>query len=165
MVNLQNLVIISVLQNTMVSFPNRPVPYWKFMVRRKNNNKLYDLHEYIQEGSFLFISSGIKRIWKFRSSLGNFEYQKLWEKPKEGLYDYWKFQKIFWLIFYCIFLLDDDECFLLANRTYLENNNMTITPCHKNAQCINTIGSYRCQCDQGFNGDGFNCQGIFQMIK
>jgi hypothetical protein len=28
--------------------------------------------------------------------------------------------------------------------------------CHENATCINTEGSYRCQCKSGFVGDGVN---------
>ncbi|XP_068676756.1 latrophilin-like protein LAT-2 isoform X2 [Montipora foliosa] len=31
-------------------------------------------------------------------------------------------------------------------------------PCDAHAQCINTQGSYNCQCNVGFAGDGFNCQ-------
>ena len=32
--------------------------------------------------------------------------------------------------------------------------------CSKNATCINNHGSYKCRCRKGFDGDGFNCQGI-----
>ena len=31
--------------------------------------------------------------------------------------------------------------------------------CHKNAGCMNTIGSYSCSCKSGFNGDGRKCYG------
>lgn len=41
--------------------------------------------------------------------------------------------------------LDIDEC-------------RTGSVCHGNAQCINEPGSYRCQCLDGFTGDGFYCQ-------
>ena len=32
--------------------------------------------------------------------------------------------------------------------------------CSNNATCINNNGSYECRCKEGFDGDGFNCQGI-----
>ena len=31
--------------------------------------------------------------------------------------------------------------------------------CHSNASCINSIGSYMCVCNQGFDGNGTNCTG------
>ncbi|XP_015778011.1 PREDICTED: fibrillin-1-like [Acropora digitifera] len=32
--------------------------------------------------------------------------------------------------------------------------------CHVNAQCTNTIGSYRCTCNSGYTGDGKTCSDI-----
>jgi hypothetical protein len=32
--------------------------------------------------------------------------------------------------------------------------------CDINTNCTNTPGSYNCQCDSGFSGDGKNCTGI-----
>ena len=29
--------------------------------------------------------------------------------------------------------------------------------CHVNATCTDTIGSYECTCNSGFEGDGVNC--------
>ena len=42
--------------------------------------------------------------------------------------------------------LDIDEC--------------SSNPCHANATCNNTMGSYVCACDPGYSGDGFNCTGM-----
>lgn len=42
---------------------------------------------------------------------------------------------------------DEDEC-------AAEDHN-----CNPNADCVNTPGSYRCTCKEGFNGDGFSCSG------
>ena len=33
-------------------------------------------------------------------------------------------------------------------------------PCHVNAACNNTIGSYLCKCVAGYAGNGVNCEGI-----
>uniref|UniRef100_A0A1I8GF76 EGF-like domain-containing protein n=1 Tax=Macrostomum lignano TaxID=282301 RepID=A0A1I8GF76_9PLAT len=41
---------------------------------------------------------------------------------------------------------DIDECALKLHN------------CDPNAQCINTPGSYKCQCKTGYFGDGFNCR-------
>ena len=57
----------------------------------------------------------------------------------------------FMLIIHCFLLssssLDIDEC---------EINNI----CSENGECINTSGSYFCDCHPGYKDDGFNyCQG------
>ena len=31
--------------------------------------------------------------------------------------------------------------------------------CHDNATCTNTVGSYTCQCKEGFTGNGVDCEG------
>lgn len=43
-------------------------------------------------------------------------------------------------------ILDINECIVSA-------------PCHTNADCTDTIGSFVCNCKTGFTGDGFTCTG------
>ena len=43
---------------------------------------------------------------------------------------------------------------LLATADIDECLNVT---CGQNAMCDNTVGSYSCQCDPGFVGDGYKC--------
>ena len=31
--------------------------------------------------------------------------------------------------------------------------------CSKNSNCTNTVGSFRCVCQTGYQGDGYNCTG------
>ncbi|XP_066921300.1 uncharacterized protein [Clytia hemisphaerica] len=57
-------------------------------------------------------------------------------------------------------IYDEDECLTLSNTTHRELYNITLQPCHTHAQCINTIGSYTCQCFDGYQGDGFQCQDL-----
>ena len=45
---------------------------------------------------------------------------------------------------YVCYCLDLDEC--------TEGHN-----CHENADCINTAGSFSCDCQNMFHGDGINC--------
>ena len=33
-------------------------------------------------------------------------------------------------------------------------------PCHANATCTNSQGSYTCKCNKGYSGDGKNCTGM-----
>ena len=37
-------------------------------------------------------------------------------------------------------------------------------PCHPNAECNNTAGSYTCQCASGFFGDGTTCEGMVHCM-
>ena len=41
----------------------------------------------------------------------------------------------------------------------LHECNLVTHDCHDNATCNNTDGSYVCECDVGYTGDGFNCTG------
>ena len=40
---------------------------------------------------------------------------------------------------------------------FLEIDECLSDPCHSNATCTNTAGSYICECNTGFTGSGFNC--------
>ena len=46
-----------------------------------------------------------------------------------------------------LFFLDTDEC--------------RSKPCHANAECTNTIGSYQCKCNKGYTGNGTLCTGKY----
>jgi hypothetical protein len=46
---------------------------------------------------------------------------------------------------FIIFFPDVDEC------------ELEIHNCDVNAECIDTVGSYECVCNQGYSGDGINC--------
>ena len=37
--------------------------------------------------------------------------------------------------------------------------------CHENANCTNTNGSYVCDCQPGYNGNGQNCTGEFGITR
>ena len=53
------------------------------------------------------------------------------------------------------YFIDIDECVLGTHG------------CSANGFCTNTIGSYTCQCNPGYTGDGFTCIGWFinMLIK
>ena len=48
------------------------------------------------------------------------------------------------------YVADDNEC------------NATPDPCHQDASCNNTIGSFECICDDGFDGNGTYCIGLLK---
>lgn len=54
---------------------------------------------------------------------------------------------------------DDDECEMMLDV------NSTIPSCHENANCTNTIGSYYCECWDGFRGDGYDCIDINECVE
>ena len=45
-------------------------------------------------------------------------------------------------------LLDINEC-------------MEKSPCDENAQCTNTPGSFTCDCNEGYSGNGMTCAGQY----
>ena len=38
------------------------------------------------------------------------------------------------------------------------------SPCHVNANCTNTKGSFNCECNIGYTGDGMNCSSMFTLL-
>lgn len=58
----------------------------------------------------------------------------------------------YWKLITCvIFYVDVDEC--LDDST-----------CGSNADCTNVIGSFMCNCSQGYTGDGFTCEGMWVTL-
>ena len=60
------------------------------------------------------------------------------------------FQKCFKLRFHIIFL--DDEC-----AKHSDN-------CDTNAKCTDTIFSFSCECNIGYEGNGVDCEGTFKLF-
>lgn len=56
-------------------------------------------------------------------------------------------------------LVLDDETFYLLIIIPADRNECTETLCHVNASCINTVGSFYCDCNAGFLGNGIDCEG------
>ena len=58
---------------------------------------------------------------------------------------------------------------IMMNHSISDINECLNDPCHANATCMNTLGSFTCACDDNFSGDGFNCTRIcengFQLNK
>ena len=50
-------------------------------------------------------------------------------------------------MFTVIYISDADECTLSTHN------------CDGSATCSNTVGSFTCTCNSGFNGDGLTCTG------
>ena len=46
----------------------------------------------------------------------------------------------------------------------LEIDECLSDPCHSNATCYNTAGSYICECNTGFSGSGFNCTSMTDTL-
>ncbi|KAJ7391864.1 hypothetical protein OS493_016154 [Desmophyllum pertusum] len=59
---------------------------------------------------------------------------------------------------------DLDECAILASLPNPQNDTK-LQRCHEKASCVNTAGSYRCQCIVGYAGDGFTCIAVCMPPK
>ena len=44
--------------------------------------------------------------------------------------------------------------------SYLDFNECLDLPCHIKGVCTNTVGSYQCTCQVGYNGNGIICEGM-----
>ena len=47
---------------------------------------------------------------------------------------------------------------------YLDIDECDDNPCHDNATCADSEGSYACECNEGYSGNGWNCAGILLWI-
>ena len=56
-----------------------------------------------------------------------------------------------------IFLTDTNGLLNVFCLCFIDINECLSNPCHDNANCTDTEGSFDCQCKVGFSGDGHNC--------
>ena len=50
-------------------------------------------------------------------------------------------------------------CFLFLDLKECASN-----PCHEQADCTEELGSFKCVCKAGFNGDGLSCNGNYHLF-
>ena len=55
---------------------------------------------------------------------------------------------------YMFIFSDIDEC-----------ANPALNNCHQNANCLNIPGSYQCQCNIGYTGNGIQCAGKYRAYS
>ena len=48
---------------------------------------------------------------------------------------------------------------MLLSSDFDECNDSLLNDCHLNASCYDTVGSYSCECNIGFSGNGTSCAG------
>ena len=123
----------------------------------KDSNVFWELQE--QASCFRAVSL---LIWNIHNEIC-FETSDLWNTQKRKLcfiiYNYQSNNttesppifKVTIIIKYIYVFSDIDEC--KGNHS-----------CHVNATCTNTNGSYVCECRPGFNGNGQNCTGEFNLF-
>ena len=49
--------------------------------------------------------------------------------------------------------------FSVIDTTDIDECTLFDSPCHSNATCNNTVGSFQCTCNNGFSGNGIICTG------
>lgn len=57
----------------------------------------------------------------------------------------------------------NSKCTLHLSTDVNECDDDDSNDCNSNAMCINTEGSYQCQCNDGYTGDGTQCEGTLIM--
>ena len=48
---------------------------------------------------------------------------------------------------------------MVSTSSFTDINECASYPCHPNATCTNTEGSYICNCQSGYSGNGTFCEG------
>ena len=51
------------------------------------------------------------------------------------------------------------QCLYISDMLECEGD-----PCHADAVCEDTEGSYTCECNDGYTGDGWNCTGMHYYV-
>ena len=70
-------------------------------------------------------------------------------------------------LLFLLCFLDVDECFIFSlNTSWLDEFQKQVVnntiPCSPDADCSNTLGSFLCQCNANFTGDGRTCSCKFK---
>ena len=55
--------------------------------------------------------------------------------------------------------MDDVTCSDIDECVTVDNAHV------QNAQCTNTVGSYKCSCTDGYDGDGYQCDDIDECVS
>ena len=59
--------------------------------------------------------------------------------------------------------------YMLVHRSIfnclVDRNECLDNPCHGNASCTNTPGTFICVCSSGFTGTGFECEGMYIIVE
>ena len=65
-------------------------------------------------------------------------------------------------MFYVLIIIKCNYLLLMIYLLFTDINECTnsTNDCHQNSTCTNSIGSYSCKCNQGFNGNGTSCIGM-----
>ena len=69
------------------------------------------------------------------------------------------------LILYFYLLQHISSFHFLYIRSDIDECNGNLHKCHENAMCNNTIGAHNCTCNNGYEGNGFNCTGTWLFVR